>query len=52
MGSDISVGVYVRNLTDALYNTGTANQIAGIFGYQSVIYGEPRTWGAELRVSF
>ncbi|MDB5687607.1 MAG: hypothetical protein JWR77_2196 [Rhizorhabdus sp.] len=52
MGGPISAGLFAKNVTKTVYKTGTNNQISGTFGFQSAIYGEPRTYGLELRADF
>jgi iron complex outermembrane receptor protein len=51
MGSDISFGAFVRNVTDKLYYiSGYAMGASG--GYNTAYPGEPRTFGAEISVKF
>ena len=50
-GSNLSVGVFVNNVTDEVYKIGGV-PIFSVLGTTSVIYNEPRTWGLSLRYSF
>ena len=50
-GKPVDLGLFVTNLGDKLYRTG----VIGIYnsaGIDSAVYGEPRMFGAQLRVHF
>jgi iron complex outermembrane receptor protein len=47
----LDVGIYAKNVTDELYALGITDQTAN-FGFSSYTYGEPRTYGVELRYRF
>lgn len=49
MGFD--VGVYVKNATDKTYAY-NANDRSTPFGFISNVYGDPRTWGVEVKYNF
>lgn len=48
---DVSIGVFVNNVTDELYKIG-GNPIYSVLGTTAVLYNEPRTWGLQLRYAF
>ena len=50
-GSTFDINIWGKNLTDKYYWTSTSNQML-VFGYASRIYGEPRTFGANVRYNF
>ena len=50
-GSPVSVGVFVRNLTDKLYAL-TRNSVLNVAGYDVSQYGDPRTYGVVAKVEF
>jgi len=51
MGSDVSLGVYAKNLfKEKYYQAGYVEGAAG--GFNTVIPGEPQTFGAELTMKF
>jgi len=50
-GTGLDIGVYVKNITDKVYQAAPSVLIPG-FPISAVILGEPRTFGAELRYSF
>lgn len=52
LDSRFSVAAFVRNLTDKEYIVGGNNQLPTQFGTVSYLYGEPRMFGAELRIDF
>jgi iron complex outermembrane receptor protein len=45
------IALYVQNLTNKYYKVG-ANGLDNFVGYNSVSYGQPRTFGAELTFNF
>jgi iron complex outermembrane receptor protein len=49
-GSHLTAGVWVKNLQDKLYRTSVGTQAS--LGYADVNYGDPRTYGANLRYNF
>ena len=51
MGSGLDVTGFVKNLTDEEYTLGGI-QLYPTFGLSTKAYGEPRTYGVELRYSF
>ena len=51
MGTGVSVAGYVRNVTNKDYIVGSDNQLP-TFGTVTYLYGEPRTYGIELRLDF
>lgn len=50
-GSKIKAGVFVKNLTDKLYYSG-GSAGAQNFSEESASFGQPRTFGVELRADF
>lgn len=50
-GTPVTLGFFVRNLTDAEYAVGGANTATSA-GYASLFYGEPRTYGVQGRIKF
>lgn len=48
---DVSLGLFVNNVTDELYKIG-GNPIYSVLGTTGVLYNEPRTWGVQLRYAF
>jgi iron complex outermembrane receptor protein len=51
MGSGVSAGVYAKNLLARKYHQ--AGYVEGAFGgFNTVIPGEPQTFGAELSMKF
>jgi outer membrane receptor protein involved in Fe transport len=58
MGSALDVAVYVKNVTDKEYAVGgiqlyeSSYQAISRFGLVTKAYGEPRTFGAEVRYRF
>ena len=48
MGSPIDVGVFVTNLTNKLYISGSAN-LDYLIGFSSYQYAEPRMWGVTVK---
>ena len=50
MGSHLTAGVWVKNLSNELYRTFAGPQAS--LGYGVVDYGEPRTVGVNLRYDF
>lgn len=50
-GRDMSLGVFVNNVTDEVYKIGGV-PIYSVLGTTSVLYNEPRTWGVQLRYAF
>jgi len=51
LGTNLSIAAYVRNVTNKAYIVGSDNQLP-TFGTVTYLYGEPRTFGAELRFNF
>jgi len=47
-GSDVDLGVYVKNATDEDYILNTTDRTSR-FGFDSRLYGDPRTFGFEIR---
>ncbi len=50
-GRGVDLGVYVKNATDELYILNTTDRTSR-FGFDSRLYGDPRTFGFEIRASF
>ncbi len=50
-GSDVDLGVYVKNATDEVYLLNTTDRTSS-FGFDSRLYGDPRTFGFEIRYAF
>jgi len=50
-GSALSVGAYVRNITNKLYPI-TRNWVITTAGFDELQYGDPRTYGIVARVEF
>ena len=50
-GTAFSAGVWVRNLTNKLYFS-YRNDVRALSGYDIVGYGEPRTFGVDLKYRF
>ena len=50
-GSRFSLGVYVKNAANKLYGL-TRNNVANIAGYDTIIFGDPRTFGFEGSFKF
>jgi iron complex outermembrane receptor protein len=48
----IDVLGYVRNLTDEDYKTGGVQLYTGASGFITAAFGEPRTYGVQVRYSF
>lgn len=51
MGSNLSVSTYVKNLTNEEYSLGGI-QLYPSFGISTKVFGEPRTYGMQLRYRF
>ena len=51
MGSSLEVSAYVKNATDERYVVGSISQLGGI-GFNTQVYSDPRTYGAQLRFRF
>ncbi|MFN3818051.1 TonB-dependent receptor [Blastomonas sp.] len=51
-GSNFDLNLYVRNLTDTVYKVGGIQLYTGASGFISAAFGEPRTFGAQLRYRF
>jgi iron complex outermembrane recepter protein len=47
----VSFSIFARNLLDKSYNI-TSTSIYQSFGFRTFIFGEPRTWGVQLKVPF
>jgi Outer membrane receptor proteins, mostly Fe transport len=52
MGSHVDGRIFATNLTNKLYRISSAPGLNTSFGYVTSIYGEPRMYGASLRVNF
>ncbi|HEY6868925.1 MAG TPA: TonB-dependent receptor, partial [Novosphingobium sp.] len=50
-GSQFSAGVWVRNLTDKLY-TAYRNSVLNLSAYDVRAYGDPRTFGLDVKYKF
>lgn len=50
-GSDLSAGVWVRNLSNKRY-TAYRNNVMGLSGYDVSQFGDPRTYGIDLKYKF
>lgn len=50
-GTNFSAGVWVKNLTDKLY-IAHRNNVIGLSGYDVISYGDPRTYGIDLKFHF
>ncbi|MCW5758505.1 MAG: TonB-dependent receptor [Phenylobacterium sp.] len=50
-GGNLSAALFVNNLTDRNYGLTTITQLHSL-GNSVKIYGEPRTYGVELRYAF
>ena len=50
-GTNFDVGVYIKNLTDKLYAV-ERNNALNSGGYDIYYYGDPRTYGVELKYHF
>jgi len=51
MNSGFDVNLWVKNVTDKTYAVATNNQLLQ-FGYSVATYGDPRTYGVNLRYNF
>lgn len=49
---NFDLNLYVRNLTDTVYKVGGIQLYTGASGFISAAFGEPRTFGAQLRYRF
>jgi len=50
-GSQFSAGVWVRNIGNKLY-TSYRNEVLNLSGYDVVSYGDPRTFGLDVKYKF
>jgi len=50
--SGVSVAVFANNLLNERYRIGVLGLIAEGLGFQSSVFGEPRTYGVELGIKF
>ncbi len=50
-GSDVDLGLYVKNATNKEYLLNTTDRTSS-FGFNSRLYGDPRTYGLEIRYAF
>jgi iron complex outermembrane receptor protein len=50
-GKPVDIGFWVKNLTDTIYAVNILDQTS-TFGFTSNSYGDPRTFGVELRYRF
>ena len=51
-GTNFDLNFYVKNLTDTEYKVGGVQLYSGASGFISAAFGEPRTYGAQLRYRF
>jgi iron complex outermembrane receptor protein len=51
-GTNIDLLAFVRNLTDEEYKTGGVQLYTGATGFITAAYGEPRTYGVQVRFNF
>jgi len=51
-GTNFDLNLYVKNLTDTVYKVGGVQLYTGASGFISAAFGEPRTYGAQLRFRF
>ncbi|QNE07091.1 TonB-dependent receptor [Croceicoccus marinus] len=51
-GSQFSAALFMRNAFDEEYIVGSNNQLPTQFASVSYLYGEPRTFGGEIRFDF
>src|SRR5690625_2338815 len=51
MGSNVDVSAYVKNLTNTEYSVGGI-QLYPSFGISTKVFGEPRTYGMQVRYRF
>ncbi len=51
-GTPLDLNLYIKNLTDEEYKVGGVQLYSGASGFISAAYGEPRTYGAQLRYRF
>lgn len=52
MGNPIDASLYVRNLTNKLYAIGAGNLVSSGLGTTTRLYGDPRTFGVQVRARF
>jgi iron complex outermembrane receptor protein len=50
VGSGFDVAIWGKNLTNKLYNVNISDE--PVFGFTTDIFGDPRTYGVEVRYSF
>jgi len=50
-GSQFSVGVWVHNIGDKLF-LAYRNNVLALSGYNVVAYGDPRTYGMDVKFKF
>jgi iron complex outermembrane receptor protein len=50
-GSNVDIGVYGKNVTNQVYDLLASDNTAQ-FGFVSIQYGDPRTFGVEVRYTF
>jgi iron complex outermembrane receptor protein len=51
MGQPLDLSLFVTNATDQVYALGNFSLYNSI-GFSSLVYGEPRMWGAQMRYHF
>ncbi len=51
-GTPLDLNLYIKNLTDEEYKVGGVQLYTGASGFISAAYGEPRTYGMQLRYNF
>jgi len=52
MGNPIDIGFFVKNVTNKTFKIGNGNLIASQLGTTTYLYGDPRTYGVQLRARF
>ncbi|CAN5210143.1 hypothetical protein BH10PSE13_BH10PSE13_12240 [soil metagenome] len=52
MGNPIDVGLFGKNIFDKTFRIGSGNLIASNLGTTTYIYGDPATYGIQIRVRF
>jgi iron complex outermembrane receptor protein len=50
--SHVDLGLFVKNLTNKVYAINILDETATPLAYASVAYGDPRTYGAQIRYRF
>lgn len=52
MGNPVDIGLFGKNIFDKTFRIGTGNLIASQLGTTTYIYGDPATFGVQMRVRF